>query len=29
MRRGKAKGGSNCMDVREAGTGFYFIASIA
>lgn len=29
MRRGKVKGGSNCMDTREAGIGFYFISSIA
>lgn len=28
MRRGKAKGGCNCMDTREAGIGFYFISSI-
>ena len=27
--KGNAKGGSNCMDTREAGIGFYFISSIA
>ena len=27
--KGNAKGGSNCMDMREDGIGFYFISSIA